>query len=289
MKTFAKLALVTFAAVMASWAIHAQQTIWSKADKTPPPDPYSKYRDFPPLMVDTNTWRLMVDLGTNLSLGDVTISTSTNMDARLILFNGTSNNPVRWTNPVPMFFPTNPTVTATISGTPAVTQSGDWNVGGYTVIARCASIITNATGTNSYAAKDAVTDANTNCFVFPVARANGGSGYITKARLVTSGTNTLASFRIWLYSTAPTTPTADNATFLLLWTNLTNRLGYLDIPTMALEGVGSSSIGGQNVTDRMPFFTRSDTNVIYGCLETLTAFTGITNQQFYIELGVEQN
>ena len=67
---------------------------------------------------------------------------------------------------------------------------------------------------------------------FPnIARVNGGSGYVVKARLLTDQKSNVAQFRVHLFHTTPTA-IADNSPYLLLWANRANRIGYLDFPPM---------------------------------------------------------
>ena len=160
-------------------------------------------------------------------------------------------------------------------------------VGGNTIT--ISQSFTNATGTNSYASADMVCNAATNLLTFPVAKYNGGSGYITKVALTTNGTNTTAGFRVWFYRSVPSTLPGDNNPFTLAWANRTSRIGFIDTGSLAQEGAGSECVYGQNITDRLPFAANYNTNVIYAAIEAKGAFTGITNQVFNLEITSEQN
>lgn len=165
----------------------------------------------------------------------------------------------------------------------------DGNTGGYT--ARALDMFVRPNDANIYAALDAVSDSTTTPLVLSfldVARANGGSGYITKARLVTTQTTCVARFRLHLFSTPPT-PINDNAPYTLLWANYATRIGEIDFLPCNTEGAGSTAAKSLNSTIRLAFVCAADRRHLYGLLETLDAFTPAALQDFYVELTAEQN
>mgnify|MGYP001600192243 CR=1 FL=1 len=135
--------------------------------------------------------------------------------------------------------------------------------------------------TTAYVANDAVaqTTAATLSFDF-----NRNEGYITKARLMTDQAANVAQFRLHLFTTAPTA-IADNSPYTQLWANRAAKIGMIDIGPLATEGTGSDAALGLNTDIRLPF----SGDVLYGLLETKTAFTPASAQNFYIELTLEAN
>lgn len=158
-------------------------------------------------------------------------------------------------------------------------------------LATSAVTLTRPSNTDAYAAKDAVsnsTSAPTVLTFAAAARVNGGSGYITRVRLMTNQSANVARFRLHLYHTAPT-PINDNAACTLLWANRANRIGYIDLPACQTEGTGSDAANAQNDTVRLPFICGASAQAIYGLFETLDAFTPASGQVFYLELMIDQN
>ena len=170
-----------------------------------------------------------------------------------------------------------------------VLTSGALLVGGTTRTA--AVTLTRPADTNAYAAKDAVSDSTSAPTVLTfsnIARLNGGSGYITKARLMTNQSSNIARYRLHLYHTAPAAIN-DNSQFTLLWANRTNRVGYIDFDALNTEGTGSDAAGALNTAIRLAFVCAAASDDLIGRLETLDAFTPANAQVFYIELTAECN
>jgi hypothetical protein len=151
--------------------------------------------------------------------------------------------------------------------------------------------LTRPADTTAYAAKDAVSNSTSSPSVLTfssVGRVNAGTGYITGARLTTDQSTNVAQYRLHLYAIAPTAIN-DNAAQTLLWADRTKRVGYIDIGPIVTEGSGSDAASGLNIDIRLPYkCDTSDTN-LYGLLETLTAFTPASAQNFYISLSIDQN
>lgn len=145
--------------------------------------------------------------------------------------------------------------------------------------------------TTAYAAKDAVsnsTSAPTVLTFTNLARVSAGSGYITKARLMTDQAANVARFRLHLYHTAPTAIN-DNAQHAMLWANRANRIGFIDFEAMQTEGTGSDTANALNSTIRLAFVCAAASRTLYGLLETRDAFTPANAQNFFIELMSENN
>ena len=143
--------------------------------------------------------------------------------------------------------------------------------------------------TTAYAAKDAVSDSTSSPTVLTftnIARVNAGTGYITKARIVTDQATNVARFRLHLFNVAPTAIN-DNAAHTLLWANRASRLGYVDFDGCQTEGTGSDCANTVNSTVRLHFAAAAGTRTLYGLLETRDAFTPAALQNLYIELSAE--
>lgn len=144
----------------------------------------------------------------------------------------------------------------------------------------------------AYIAGDVVCDAvgNPSAINFtPLARKNGGTGYITKAVLFTDQKTCIARFRLHLYHVSPT-PIADNLPFLLLYVNAVKKIGSIDFAAMATENAASSTAAQSSVFDvRIPYKAADGFTNIYGILETLDAFVPASAQKFYVELTSDNN
>lgn len=158
-------------------------------------------------------------------------------------------------------------------------------------MATAAVTLTRPSDTTAYAALDAVSNSTTAPSVLTFAslpRVAGGSGYITKARLMTDQSTNTARFRLHLFHTTPTAIN-DNAAHTLLWANRANRIGFIDFVACATEGSGSTAASSLVADARVGFVTAAGSSSIYGLLETLDAFTPASGQNIYIELTADQN
>lgn len=145
--------------------------------------------------------------------------------------------------------------------------------------------------TTAYAVDDVVSNSTTTTTPLTftnAARVGNGTGYIVSARMAKStNTTTNASFRLWLYRDNPTTPPGDNSPFALLWANRTVRMGFIDF-TLSTAGTGSNSASDFKVGLNIPFFAVNGRN-LYGVLIARGAYTPASGEQFFIEIGLEQN
>lgn len=151
-------------------------------------------------------------------------------------------------------------------------------------------LLTRHTDATPYAAGDAVNNSPTAPAIlqFPGAsRLAGGSLYITGARIVTDLTSCVAQLRLWLYSAAAVDLENDNAPFLIKWTDRAARLGFIDLPALSL--VAGSDCAEAIVTGlNIPAFT-DGAAVLYGQLQTNTAFTPASAQNIYLQLATDQS
>ena len=174
--------------------------------------------------------------------------------------------------------------------TPTASENHIGEVGGRTV--RVAATFARPADTSAYAALDTVSTSTSAPVVITLsnmARINAGSGYITKARIMTDQKTNTARLRLHLFHTAPTL-TNDNAAFPLLWADRANRVGKIDFSPMTTEDPTNSTCAESlNESVRLSFTCEAANTALYGILETLDAFTPASGQNFYISLTAEQN
>lgn len=154
---------------------------------------------------------------------------------------------------------------------------------------------TRPSDTTAYAAKDVVCNSTSAPAVINfdnVARANNGTGLIVRARLMTDKKDVTARFRVHLYHTAPTAIN-DNSPYLLLYADVSKRIGVIDFPAMSSEDATNStasstmrpSSDGVYGTPNLWFQTAAADRDVYAILETLDAFTPASGQKFTVELA----
>lgn len=107
---------------------------------------------------------------------------------------------------------------------------------------RASAEFTRPADTTGYIARDVVSNSTggSTLMEFDLARVAGGSGYLIKARIITSNKTPTPRFRLWLYTTGNPTVAVDNAQMTLLWANRANRIGFLDFPAVATEDATNS-------------------------------------------------
>lgn len=233
-----------------------------------------------PLQADADG-KLYVDVGA-LAIGDVEIKNDAG-------------------NPVPVSGPLTDTqlraadVKVSLDGEAVGLAAGTNSIGAVASNSVLSSAtVTRPSDTTAYAAKDAIGPTVAAVIEFAgMARANGGTGTIVKARLMTNQSTNTAQFRLHLFHTAPT-PIADNSPYTLLAANQANRVGMIDFPACSTEGTGSDaaasmrpSSDGSYPPPNLWYKTASADTKLYGILETLTAFTPASAQTVFVELGAD--
>lgn len=154
--------------------------------------------------------------------------------------------------------------------------------------------VTRPTNTDAYAAKDVISTAVGAVIEFAgMARSNGGTGTIVKARLMTSQSTNTAQYRLHLFHTQPTA-IADNAQYAMLVANQANRVGTIDFPACSTEGTGSDaaatmrpSSDGSFPPPNLWYKCAANDTKLYGILETIGVFTPASAQTYFIELGAD--
>jgi hypothetical protein len=175
-----------------------------------------------------------------------------------------------------------------VDATPAVTV-------GLTTVKT--SSFTRPADTTAYNVGDQVNDNTAAGSVTPLqfvaASANGGSGMVRKARIrktsVGAGALTNASFRLHLFTVAPTVSSAgDNSVF----TNVSGLAGYagaLDITVDRLLGDGSVGSGGAHSGAEVNYVCAAGDTKLYGLLEAAGAYVPTSGETFNVDLELIPN
>lgn len=143
--------------------------------------------------------------------------------------------------------------------------------------------------TTAYSIRDSVSTSSPSVLTFTnIARINQGTGYIVKAKLVTDQVTNTAKFRLHLFHTSPAA-ISDNSQFTILWANKDKSIGYIDFDALSTEGTGSDCAYSVNSSLRLHYACDSGSRTLYGMLEAIDPFTPASGQNFYIELGTENN
>jgi len=156
------------------------------------------------------------------------------------------------------------------------------------------ALYSNAALTTPVAGNGAYTSGGTVAVLWrwpALARVAGGSGYITRARLMTDLKTMVARVRLHLFHT-PVAAILDDSPYLKLYANRASRLGEIDFPTLATEDSSNSTaasallVPGQGNLPLAISFA-SGVQDIWGMAEVRDAFTGAAAQGLYIELTLE--
>ena len=153
--------------------------------------------------------------------------------------------------------------------------------------------ITRPANTTAYIAKDVVGTIMT---FSNALKSNAGNGYVTKIRLMGDVSTQTFKAKLHLYSISPSA-VVDNDPFTLLYANTTNRLGAIELQALSTEGTGSTACstiwtaGKADVNGFaqgiLPIKGATGSNIIYGILETLDAFTPTSGGKYFVELTVD--
>ncbi len=162
-------------------------------------------------------------------------------------------------------------------------------VGGSTISASVE--LTRPANTTAYTAKDAVADVSgKELRFFNAGRVKGGSGYITKARLLTDQEANVSTFRLWVYTAPPVPALADNAPFGLMWVDNKKVVGYIDVGPLAAEDTTAGDSAQGLIADcRLAYVCDARYTDLVVVIETLAAFTPASGQKVFVELTFERN
>ena len=156
---------------------------------------------------------------------------------------------------------------------------------------------------NAYAIGDAISATVSDTGTTPLrslalARVAGGSGYITKIRLMTDQVGCVAQIKVHFYTLAAPTGAVvgDNVPMTLLYLNNACRIGSVVLPALATSTVVGASTAAVAQTTKgvnnelpLPFVCAVGDSNIYYRLETLTVFTPASGQKFYLKVTAENN
>lgn len=145
--------------------------------------------------------------------------------------------------------------------------------------------------TTAYAAQDVVSNSTSVPSVLTfsnAARVNGGTGLILSARhLKNSTTTTGATYRLHLYTAAPSAIN-DNNPFTLLYANRAIRIGFIDFNHQT-GGTGSDSTNALTTFVNLPFVCDAVSTSLFGILTVTSAYTPTSGEQHFIELQIARN
>lgn len=161
--------------------------------------------------------------------------------------------------------------------------------------ARVSATITRPDDTTAYTAGDAVADATSEPSVasIQVARANGGSGLIRDAQVVSSANQgTKADLEIWLFTAAPTAM-EDNAAVDPTDAEMATVVRVLDMGSSPTEGNAGSGADGNVIYQQtgldIPFECASGAKALYWIPVVRNAYSPVAEETFTLILGVEQD
>ena len=178
---------------------------------------------------------------------------------------------------------------AAISGSTPVNIASDQYVPVVGILASSTASFTRPGDTNAYAVGDIVsnsTSSTTPMTFASVARANGGSGYITKIRVATGTPGLTPVLRLHVFKVNNPTVAVDNAAFSTTVSDDANKIGYSDLPAMVGSGAGSETC---ETNIKFPYILAGGTTSMYGFLETRSAFTPGNAGVFNVALTLDQN
>jgi hypothetical protein len=146
--------------------------------------------------------------------------------------------------------------------------------------------------TTAYAANDTIsnsTSAPTVLTFAGMARTNAGTGYVVKARALTSQTTNTARLRLHLYKISPTAINDNAGCTAPLYADDAKYIGFVDFP--AMQTGGGTPTAAFAISDGVRLHFKADTadTALYGLLQTLDAFTPASAQTFTITLSAEQD
>lgn len=148
---------------------------------------------------------------------------------------------------------------------------------------------------SQYHAEDVVSEsaaAGTSWKFSAIARADGASGYITKAHVISETTAITPRLVLFIFTATPTSALNDHAAnTAMLHADLANYVGKIDLPAMEDIGTGDSeSTATSSTTGNLPlaFTCAADADDLYAVVATRDAFTQTAGDDLVIRLTVEQ-
>lgn len=165
-------------------------------------------------------------------------------------------------------------------------------VGGNTVIA--SANFTRPADAVAYSINDMVANSTTAASVVPmsftVARINAGTFSIIRARLSTTHTGLSGSenFRLYLFQSSPTISSGDNAQMSVAG-RAAGFIGAFEITMGQVFNDGAKGAAGPVAGSQVIGAAAGGSQVIYGVLQALNAYTPVSGETFTVELEVVQD
>lgn len=143
-----------------------------------------------------------------------------------------------------------------------------------------------------YTANDAVnnsTSAPTAMQFTTAGRVVGGTGYIVGAEILHEVISVTPRLRLYLFNTSPALNN-DNVGYAPTYAILSAAgfLGVIDFDPMTSLGLSDGS-RAQNMNIRIPYYCTGASQIIYGLVQTLDAFTPGNAKKVMVKLNFDQN
>ncbi len=151
-----------------------------------------------------------------------------------------------------------------------------------------AAEFTRPSDTTQYTAGDVVGPVTTPAVqtLANVGKYGKGSGVIKRIQLSKSTTTvTLATFRVWFYTIAPTA-IADNSAWTTLYANRESLIGYRDLDIMVSGGSGAAGQMSATALD-LPYVCEAGA-AIYAVISAVGAYTPASAETFSLSVTVER-
>jgi hypothetical protein len=147
---------------------------------------------------------------------------------------------------------------------------------------------------NAYITGDVVSNSTTTTTpvqLTNIFRVAGGSGYITKLRLVTDKKSITPRFRLHFFNVNTATVAADNAPYKELYADSAKRLGYWDMPAMttAADTTNSDMSRTLDLSCRIAVTAANGSRDMFVVYEALDAFTPASGQKFNLTAVMDNN
>ncbi len=187
------------------------------------------------------------------------------------------------------------TVTA-VTGITNALPAGANRIGTVSGVLKTVSVTKALVAATAYHATDVLSEATsvaTTSWLFAaIGRANGASGYITKAQVISETTALTPRLVLYLFNATPTCQLQDHATNTCpLFADEANYVGKIEFPIMSETGVAAShTIATPSTYGNLPleFDCAAAADDLYGVLITLDAFTQGVGDDMVVKLTAEQ-
>jgi hypothetical protein len=153
---------------------------------------------------------------------------------------------------------------------------------------------TNSSGSGTaYIANDVVSGSLTVVTPYELTNAfrkNGGSGYVVSLGLSTDKSSITPQFRVHFFNSSTAIIVGDNLPYNDLYSDISKKLKYYDLPAMATSSNTSGSLSRTfDNTIRFPVVAGSATNSLFYALETLTGYQQNATERYFISVIIDNN